>query len=223
MRDHARGRYRGQITSFGPKRILPESDEETLVSYIVYMSDRGFPATRKVVKNLAREMIREKNPSYAGPSRKWLRNFLKRHKNLSIRKAHALDKGRASLTQGQIDQYFSLLKETLVRLDIGDKQDRICNVDETRFSGNLSPNQDVVVKKGVRQAFRAQISLNGHVTVNYAINATGETVPTFLIFSKNLPRSSYINGLPESWYFETTKSGFMMCSLVFLRLKPSLI
>ncbi|XP_045167512.2 uncharacterized protein LOC123530804 [Mercenaria mercenaria] len=209
LRNHARGKYRGHKTSFGPKHLLNASEETTLVSYVLYMADRGFPLTRKVIKNLAKEVVQISQPGYTGPSKKWMKSFLKRNKNLTVRKSHALDKGRASITQTQIDQYFQVLKQTLERLDIANKPSHIYNCDETGFSGNLTSDKSVVVKKGVRQAFRAHISLNGHITVNFAINAAGQTVPPFIIFSKNLPRDIFKDGLPDNWEYECTESGFI--------------
>lgn len=104
-----------------------------MVSYILYMADRGFPLTRKVIKNLAKEVIQLSRPGYAGPSKKWMKNFLQRYKHLTVRKSHALDKGRAALTQSQIDLYFQLLEKSLDRLCIINDPSRIYNCDETGF------------------------------------------------------------------------------------------
>ena len=46
--DHFRGTY---VTSKpGPGRIITEEEETSLVTYIKYVGDRGFPISRKMLK-----------------------------------------------------------------------------------------------------------------------------------------------------------------------------
>ncbi len=151
-----------------------------------------------------------------GPGSKWIKAFFKRHPELSVRRPHLLDKGRAAVTQAQLDQYYSLLEDTLTRLELTHDPSRIFNCDETGFGGSFNnKGQTVVVRKGQRQAFKMQVSLSGHITVHYAISAAGKILPPFFIFSKNLPRASYAEGLPEDWTFECTESGFITSELFY--------
>ena len=123
---------------------------------------------------------------------------------------HPLDKSRASLTQEQINNYFSLLESTLKTLNITDPS-QIYNVDETGFSNHLECAEKVIVKKGARQAFKVEIALGEHLTVNMAISASGATscIPPQFIFSKTLPMASFADGLPYNSTYECSQSGFM--------------
>jgi len=125
-----------------------------------------------------------------------LDNYITYMAERGLRKPHPLDKSRASLTQEQINNYFSLLKSTLKTLNIT-YPSQIYNVDETGFSGHLGCAEKVIVKKGDRQAFKVEIALGEHITVNMAISASGATIPPQLIFSKTLPRrASFADGMP---------------------------
>jgi len=98
-----------------------------------------------------------------------------------------------------------LLESTLKTLNITDPS-QIYNVDETGCSGHLGCAEKVIVKKGARQAFKVEIALGEHITVNMAISASGATIPPQFIFSKTLPRA---DGLPYNWTYECSQSGFM--------------
>ena len=169
-----------------------------LDNYITYMAERGFPLSKQQVKQLAKEVACKSSTDkmQSQPTKKWMRNIFRRHKELALRKPHPLDKSRASLTQEQINNYFSLLKSTLKTLNIT-YPSQIYNVDETGFSGHLGCAEKVIVKKGDRQAFKVEIALGEHITVNMAISASGATIPPQLIFSKTLPRrASFADGMP---------------------------
>ncbi|MES9879439.1 MAG: helix-turn-helix domain-containing protein [Sedimenticola sp.] len=219
LRSHARGNYSGFDTAFGRPRCISESEELVIVQYVQYMADRGFPLTKLMVRRLALEVIKKHGRETLinmekGPSRNWMQAFFKRHPELSARRPHLLDKGRAAITQSQLDQYFDLLEDTLARLQLTDDPTRVFNCDETGFSGTFnSKGQDVIVRKGQRQAFKVQVSITGHVTVNYAISGSGQILPPFLIYSKNLPRASYTDGIPQGWTFASTDSGFITSDL----------
>lgn len=221
LRNHTRGRYAGYTTAFGRARCISESEETAIVAYIQYMADRGFPLTKQMIRRLTAEVIKMHGRDTLvnvekGPGSRWMQAFFSRHPELSTRRPHLLDKGRAAITQTQLDQYFDLLEETLVRLELTDDPTRVFNCDETGFSGSFNnKGQSVVVRKGQRQAFKVQVSLTGHVTVNYAISGSGQLLPPFLIYSKNLPRASYRDGLPEDWTFACTESGFITTDLFY--------
>lgn len=110
------------MTKLGGKYALNTEEEQSLVSYAVYMSKRGFPLTRKILKRLTLEIATVSN-SYTvfkknGPSYKWLRHFLKRHKEISLRKPHSLERVRSEVSTEQAAVFFSLLESTLEELGI---------------------------------------------------------------------------------------------------------
>ena len=114
--DHAKGRYKGYATNFGPDKCMSETDEQSLANYLAFMSERGFPLTRKVIKTFASEIVkRSGNPRnmnlVTGPSDHWICGFLNRHDHLRTRTPHSIDIGYQSVPQSYIDEYELLDKE----------------------------------------------------------------------------------------------------------------
>ena len=65
------------------------------------------------------------------PTYDWLRSFLQRHKNLSLKKARPLTKKRASLTPEQVDTWFNLLEKIIQDNNLENRPGQIFNSDET--------------------------------------------------------------------------------------------
>lgn len=82
-------------------------------------------------------------------------------------------------------------------------------MDETGFSSRLQGREKIIVSKGTKHAYQPTLSISGHVTLQLAIYAAGHTVVPFVIYSKNPPVSDFMCGVPESWTFSSTDSGFI--------------
>ena len=90
--------------------------------------------------------------------------------------------------------------------------------DETGFSGSLSSSDNfVVVQKSVSQAFNVQLSLYSHVTINFAVLASGQTLPPLIFFKESglghyILRVYFITGYLR---VETTDFGFINTDLLY--------
>jgi hypothetical protein len=212
LRDHITGKYAHHVTSFGPPRLLTTENEESLSNYASYMASRGVPLSRPVMKQLARDIAKQQGGGDVMPSDKWLRSYIHRHPELTLRTAHPLQQDRVSVNQETIDHYFSLLENTVNSLNLQDDSTRIYNCDESGFSGKLNPSKKVIVPKGTRHAYQSIVSLSGHITMLNAISASGQTLPPMLIYSQCLPRN-YSDGVPDSWVFKCTEKGYITSDL----------
>ena len=215
IKDHARGKYMdNKQTKKGGIFALDSSEETAIINYIQYMGERGFPLTRKVVKKLVVDVVKESGRAprinlEKGPSNKWMKRFLKRHPQVSLRTPHPLEKDRSAVNQGQIDQYYELLDQTLVKLGIKDDPTRIFNFDETGFSGKEHGKQKIVMAKGVKHPYQPSVAIGEHVTLQLAISAAGKVIAPLVIFSKNLPRNDYTDGIPDDWSFAASDLGYI--------------
>lgn len=85
--------------------------------------------------NLAKECAVSLNKDHLFPSEKptydWLRSFLKRHKNLMLKKSYPLEKKRAALTAEQVDEWFELLLKVIDENDLANRPAQLFNCDET--------------------------------------------------------------------------------------------
>lgn len=71
--------------------------EKSLVNYLLYMAERGFPLTRTMVKAFALAIAKRSGCAYRfneelGPSDHWWQLFKKRHPIIRLRKADSLER-----------------------------------------------------------------------------------------------------------------------------------
>ena len=92
-------RIKGKVTHGskpGVSTALTHIEEDALVSYLIYMANRGFPLTRTMVKAFAWSIAKRSgqcdrfNLEY-GPGEKWWTLFKQRHPQLALRRFDTLD------------------------------------------------------------------------------------------------------------------------------------
>ena len=116
--------------------MLLEEEESNLSTVIVCMADWGFPMTfqgiRFIVKGyLDREGRRENRFEENLPSDDWVRGFLRRNKNLTVRLSENIKRCRAGVDSNCINAYFDNLEESLEGIPPGN----LVNFDGTKFLG----------------------------------------------------------------------------------------
>lgn len=138
LRDKLRNKYRKE--NKGPLSILSNGEETRIVSWMKLAARTGFPVTEKHLKISVAQFVKltkKITPFKDGiPGRKWIRLFMRRHKEISLRKPSVLAKHRATVTESQIRKWFlevqDYLKETNVEYLLNQPA-RIFNLDETAF------------------------------------------------------------------------------------------
>lgn len=77
----------------------------------------------------------------------WLKSFVNRHKDLSVRKAEGVSTARAKgLSREVVANYFNLLQSPLEENDLFGKPECIFNVDETGLQLNNRPGEVLAAK-----------------------------------------------------------------------------
>ena len=61
--------------------------------------------------------------------------------------------------------------------------------------------------KGIKHPY--QLSVSGHITLQWAIAAARKVITPLVIFSKDLPRSWYADGIPDEQSFAFSDSGYI--------------
>jgi len=118
-------RVKGSVTGYkhasGHKPVLPPSAENELSQLITTLSARGFPLARKDIQHLAFQYAQQHNLTGFNVTRGsagyyWLKGFMQRHRELSVRKPESLSCSRASgLNKTVIDNWFDQYEKTLRR------------------------------------------------------------------------------------------------------------
>ena len=65
------------------------------------------------------------------PTYDWLRSFLSGHSNLMFKNSTPIDKSRAKLSAGQVNEWFNLLAKAINDNDLANRPGQIYNTDET--------------------------------------------------------------------------------------------
>ena len=82
-------------------------------------------------------------------------------------------------------------------------------MDESGWSKEQELQRKVIVLKGKPQATVSKVFTNTHITSVHIVNASGEQMPTYLIFRNNIPTQINLNSLPDEWAYGCSKSGFI--------------
>ncbi|KAJ4449784.1 hypothetical protein ANN_01188 [Periplaneta americana] len=123
----------------GRKPVLPEVLENELVNYCMSMENNFYGLTVKDLRRMAFQLaIRNsiKHPfssTNKAAGRKWMRLFLKRHPQLSLRKPQPLSLARIQgFSPENVQKIFSILEPELMKVNHNPL--KIYNVDETGIS-----------------------------------------------------------------------------------------
>ena len=140
--------------------------------------------------------------SKTGPKHTWWDGFKKWHKGeLTLRRPDKLNRGHASIANEHVmKQHLNLLEETLTKLKIKNKPERIFNCDESGIELDVR-TWKVVVSRSSKQAYAQLKSSKEHITAHVAVSADGIPLPPFLIFKRCYPAGPNVRlGLQNALY-----------------------
>ena len=199
-------------TNPGPRPYLSKCEEKDLSDFLVEVAKAGYGKSRQQVKTLATKAVREKvatagykesqqakaptkttisgrcllNPNKC-LSNGWYYRFINRHHHLVLRKGDPTANVRMdSVNKETMNNYFTMLKDTLTENGLLDSPSQIYNVDETGMPLDHRPPKIVTVKG--QKKVRSRTSGNkSQITVIACVSAVGHVIPPFVIFdSKGL-------------------------------------
>nr|XP_023676800.1 uncharacterized protein LOC111848778 [Paramormyrops kingsleyae] len=142
----------------------------------------------------------------AGPD--WFSSFMKRNPRLSVRSPQATSLSRAtSFNRTNVELFFNRLAEVIDK-NTFDGSD-IWNVDETGVTTVQAPSQ-VVARRGVKQVGAMTSGERGTlVSVAYAVQALGNTIPPFFVFPRKNFKDHFVHGGPLGSAGSANTSGWM--------------
>ncbi|XP_045203683.2 jerky protein homolog-like isoform X1 [Mercenaria mercenaria] len=176
--------------------------------------------TRKMVRCYIQEMYKASGRTSLfnldkGPSDKWFRKPKKDYPQLAFRKPQSQDRERGRMSNKKVaGEFFQFWRDILENNSLLDKPSQIFNCDETGRSGKESGRGKVL---GPRTGFLCQQKsiAADHMTAHLCVSVDGRFMPTMIIFKGSLPHRNYKDGLPGSWLFSTSESGYMDSELFY--------
>ncbi|CAH2010540.1 unnamed protein product [Acanthoscelides obtectus] len=177
----------------GRKSYLSPEHERSLVDYIKKMEKMGFALTPVDVKKIAysfaicNNIENNFNPEKKEAGHDWFCSFMKRHPNLSIRKAQGMSTARAQgMNKEECDHYFDLLGNLLTENNLISAPRKIFNVDETGVQLNNNPGK----------RFQNGAEKGETVSVIACVNAEGHFLPPYCIMKGKNKKKEFEDGLP---------------------------
>lgn len=203
--------------SIGHPTIFSPHQETDLVDRLKSLSSRGFGHSSTSVRRAVYIFAKLKNintpwsdeTKMAGKD--WFSSFMDRHRNsISLRKPEGLSKARAmGLNKEVVDNFYDVLKDVYIKLDLEDQPHSIYNVDESGFPMNNKPLK-VVSEKGKREVTSlTSLERGENVTAVVCCSASGVFIPPFIIFKGKRMREEYKHGMPPGSQVAMSESGYI--------------
>ncbi|PZC71419.1 hypothetical protein B5X24_HaOG213482 [Helicoverpa armigera] len=196
-------------------KVFSEQQEQQLSKYLQRCADIYFGLTAKEVRKLAFELATQynlKRPATWAENEmageEWFRSFLNRNPSLSVRVAQATSLSRAtSFNKTNVEAFYDNLQVVMDRHPY-EPQD-IYNVDETGVTTVQKPDK-VIARCGTRQVGAVTSAERGTlVTVAFAVNALGNTMPPFFIFPRVRYHDHFVRDGPVGSVGAANPSGWM--------------
>nr|CAH7719070.1 unnamed protein product [Callosobruchus chinensis] len=176
--------------SIGRKPVFSKELENDLVKYALAMEQRFYGLRSGDMKRMAFQLaFRNKIPHpFNGVSKsagkKWLRLFLKRHPQLSMRTPQGMSAARVkSFTPEKVSGFFDLYEPEYNKIQ--NPSQRVFNVDETGITIVQHKHSKVISLKGKKQISTLTSAERGKlITIITCMNASGVYIPPVLIFPR---------------------------------------
>lgn len=188
--------------------VFTEKEESSFVSCIHLVSAFGFPVDefelRCIIKTyLNRQGKIVKRFKNNLPGREWIKNFLKRHQELTVRFASNIKRSRAAINKETLTDYFENLKSTLADVP----PDRIWNYDETNLTDNPGSKR-VIIKRGVKYPERICNSSKSSISLMMAGSAAGELLPPYTVYKSTHMWDTWTEHGPKGARYSNTSLGW---------------
>ena len=208
----------------GPSTVLSAKEEDALVSYLLYMAERGYPLTRTMVKAYAWAISKrsgkgDRSNLETGPGEKWWINFKQRHPQITLRRTDQLESSRAeALNPLIVREYFALLGKTLEENGLMNKPRQLYNCDET-FLPLDGTREKAVTHKGTKNTYCQASGTSEHITLLCCASATGIPHPPMIIYAKSFPGGHYRFEGPDDALYACSELGWIDSELFLVWLK----
>jgi hypothetical protein len=199
----------GQLGRFSI--VLGDNFETVLVDHAITLQQRMFGMTTTDIRQLAFDVAESMKLAHPFKNKKagkeWLRCFLRRHPELSIRSPEPTSICRAiGFNQPSVKRFFDAYKAELLKSTFD--ASRIYNMDETGLTVVHRP-QKVLAKRGQKQVGKMVSGEKGQtVTVICAFSASGHYVPPALIYKRKRMTNVLLNGSPAGTVGYSSENGW---------------
>jgi hypothetical protein len=185
-------------------------EEQSLVQWILNLDQRGFPPQIIDVRRMADVLLaaRGQDPPPPRVGKNWVSRFVQRQSELQTKWNRKFHSQRARCEDPvRISAWFKLVEDTRVAYGIADQD--MFNFDETGFMMGIASTSKVVTSSDtISRATVVQPGNREWVTTIECINASGWSIPPFVILSGRLHQASWYQDLPPDWAVAVSDNGW---------------
>lgn len=197
------------------QQVFTKEEEATLENYLIRSSKLQYGLSYYQVRQFAYEYavrLEKRMPTSWQETKiaglDWLKGFMNRHKNLSLRKPESTSLARnISFNKTNVDMFFNNLERVYEKYKFS--SNRVVNVDESGVNTVLQMPK-IVASKGSKQVGQAVGAERGEqVTFCGIIIANGNAIPPVYIFPRVRFKEAFLTGAPEGSVGIASQSGWM--------------
>jgi hypothetical protein len=200
----------------GRPPLFDKSEEGAFVRTLVSFDEYNWPLTKRHFLEMVNDFLADKASMANKPlpktvGRVWELSFRRRWAHvLSKRVAEGLESSRTVVSSERVREFFGRLEKTYSTFNLHDKPCRIYNADEKPLSTGAS-TEKVYAKRGKKSVHAiAGPNLRQSYTLLGCVNAGGETLPPFVVYSSKRDfYGDWARGGPPGSLYATTETGWM--------------
>jgi hypothetical protein len=132
----------------------------------------------------------------------FVRGFIARHKDLSVRKANLIKRSRAALSHEEINRFFDHYEKTAE----GIPPENIFNCDETNLQDNPVA-RNAIFRKGVKYAEQVRDHSKSCISIMACGNVPGTFLPPYTVYKGQNVYDSWCSGGPKGAVYTSSPSG----------------
>lgn len=202
-------------SKYASRQIFTKDEEDQLEKYLIHSSKLHYGLTYYQTRQFAHEYAVRLEKNIPAPWREnniagleWVKGFMKRHPQLSLRKPESTSLARnINFNKTNVNLFFNNLEKVFAKYNFS--SERIVNVDESGVNTVLQMPK-VVANKGIKQVGQAVGAERGEqVTFCGIILANGNTIPPAYVFPRVRFKESFLTGAPEGSIGIASPKGWM--------------
>ena len=205
------------LPKFGQHTTFSLEVENQLVEHLLKLDAIGYGLTYKELRSLvyryafSNGMKHPFNNDLQMAGKEWVRGFLSRHQNLSLRVAETLSYARAKgMCKEKVSVFYNNLCKLLDQHNLWDKPTNVYNCDETGLQLVYKPKK-VISVRGKRDVVSQTNCERGEtVSVMACVSATGQYVPPFVVRKGQRYNDNFEIGMPPGTKIVLSESGYCL-------------
>lgn len=192
----------------GKQPIFTADEERQFVECLVSLGEYGFPINsrelRHIIKNYLNRCGREvKTFKDNLPGQDWIKAFMARQPEISIRFAENVKRTRAAVDEPILRSFFENLAGELKDVP----PTNIWNFDETNLTDDPGKKK-VLVKKGTKYPEIIRNASKTSVSIMFCGNAAGELLPPYVVYRANKMWTTWAENGPKGCRYNASSSGW---------------